>query len=236
MDLPLRQKTCRHCSRLFAICAACDRGHAYCTPRCRAAGRRRSLQAARARHQQSPEGRLDHRDQQRAYRDRRRVMDQSSTTPRRSTRLPVPDAAPVRPPTPTRCVVCGRSSRWLVPMREPRIAVDDGQGVRAAAQPDDCVVTCTPALRLLSRDPSPRAARPPLPASPAPAPPNSDARPPTPAARHPTVRVSLAMPRCGPAIPRTPSSGEQRNPLPPVIRYPVLVEYRQRIIWTSMAK
>ena len=52
------------------------------------AGRRRSLQAARARHQQSPEGRLDHRDQQRAYRDRRRVMDQSSTTPRRCGQYP----------------------------------------------------------------------------------------------------------------------------------------------------
>ena len=79
MDLPLRQKTCRHCSCLFAICTACDRGHAYCTPRCRAAARRRSVQAARARHQRSPEGRLDHRDRQRVYRDRRRVMDQSST-------------------------------------------------------------------------------------------------------------------------------------------------------------
>ena len=123
MDQPLRQKSCRHCNRLFAICAACDRGHAYCSPRCRAAGRRRSARAARARHPRSPEGRLDHRDQQRAYRDRRRrVMDQSSTAALRSTRLPVPDAAPVQPPVATRCVVCGRTSRWLVPMREPRLA------------------------------------------------------------------------------------------------------------------
>ena len=50
VDLPLRQKTLPTLQRLFAICAACDRGHAYCTPRCRAAGRRRSLQAARAQH------------------------------------------------------------------------------------------------------------------------------------------------------------------------------------------
>ena len=34
------------------------------------------MQAARARHQRSPEGRLDHRDRQRAYRVRRRVTDQ----------------------------------------------------------------------------------------------------------------------------------------------------------------
>ena len=89
----------------------------------RAAGRRRSARAARARHQRSPEGRFDHRDQQRAYRDRRRrVMDQSSPAALRSTRLPVPDAAPVQPPVATRCVVCGRTGRWLVPMREPRLA------------------------------------------------------------------------------------------------------------------
>ncbi|MCY4634783.1 MAG: hypothetical protein OXG04_09840, partial [Acidobacteria bacterium] len=46
------------------------------------------------RHQQSPEGRLDHRDRQRAYRDRRRVTDQSSAAAPRSTRLAVPDVAP----------------------------------------------------------------------------------------------------------------------------------------------
>ena len=72
VDQPLRQKICRQCSRLFAICAACDRGHAYCTPQCRSAARRRAVRAARARHQGSPEGRLDHRDRQRAYRARRR--------------------------------------------------------------------------------------------------------------------------------------------------------------------
>ena len=71
MDPPLRQRACRRCRRPFAVCASCDRGHAYCTPACRAAGRRRSVRAANARHQRSPEGRLDHRDRQRAYRARR---------------------------------------------------------------------------------------------------------------------------------------------------------------------
>ena len=39
-----RQKTRRQRSRLFAISAACDRGHAYCTPSCRP---RRSTKAGR---------------------------------------------------------------------------------------------------------------------------------------------------------------------------------------------
>ena len=56
-----------------AFCAACDRGHAYCSPVCRHAGRARSLRAAGRRHQQSPEGRLDHRDRQRVYRVRCRL-------------------------------------------------------------------------------------------------------------------------------------------------------------------
>ncbi len=36
------QKTCRWCGRLFAICPACDRGHAYGAARCRTRVRRRS--------------------------------------------------------------------------------------------------------------------------------------------------------------------------------------------------
>ena len=76
VDAPLRQKVCRRCNRLFAICASCDRGHAYCSPACRTAARRASVRAARQRHRRSPEGRLDHRDHQRAY--RARVRDQTS--------------------------------------------------------------------------------------------------------------------------------------------------------------
>jgi len=70
VDVPLRQKICRLCNRLFAICVACDRGHAYCSAPCRRLARRRSIAAARRRHRRSPEGRLDHRDHQRAYRAR----------------------------------------------------------------------------------------------------------------------------------------------------------------------
>ena len=80
MDQPLRQKTCRWCHRLFAICPACDRGHAYCAVACRTLARRRSVQAAKARHQRSPEGRLDHRDHQRTYRARRGTPDSTPLT------------------------------------------------------------------------------------------------------------------------------------------------------------
>ena len=117
---PLRQRTCRHCGRLFAVCAACDRGHAYCTPPCRTFGRRRSVQAARARHQRSPEGRL--RPPRPAARLSRSAPRDGSDFPRTATfgQTLRPDGAPVPAPAPTRCVVCGRSSRWLIATREPR--------------------------------------------------------------------------------------------------------------------
>lgn len=53
---------------MFWICVCCDRGQRYCTGECRGHVRRRQRQAANRRHQQSAEGRLDHRDRQRAYR------------------------------------------------------------------------------------------------------------------------------------------------------------------------
>ena len=100
---------------------ACDRGHAYCAVRCRTLARRRSVQAAQARHQRSREGRLDHRDHQRAYRARCRVRDLASPAVSRYARLHAPDAPPAPAPDPTRCLVCGRVSRWLIPVRWPRV-------------------------------------------------------------------------------------------------------------------
>ena len=79
---PLRQRFCRgaDCGVVFWICRHCDRGHQYCGGRCRQKARRQQLRAANRRHQQSREGRLDHRDRQRAYRERRRrrVTDHTS--------------------------------------------------------------------------------------------------------------------------------------------------------------
>jgi len=79
----LLMRACRLCRQLFFLCPACDRGHAYCSLPCRREGRARSVRAAGRRHQQSPEGRLDHRDRQRAYRARCRwrVTHQTSPTP-----------------------------------------------------------------------------------------------------------------------------------------------------------
>lgn len=82
-EVVLRHTFCRAqgCGCIFYICRSCDRGQRYCTDRCRSKARREQRRAANRRHQQTPEGRLDHRDRQRAYRHRRaqaRVTDQSS--------------------------------------------------------------------------------------------------------------------------------------------------------------
>jgi hypothetical protein len=77
----LRLRACHRCYAPFWICRPCDRGQQYCSSPCRASARREQQRLANRRHQQSPEGRLDHRDRQRAYRKRcaqRRVTDQSS--------------------------------------------------------------------------------------------------------------------------------------------------------------
>lgn len=63
---------------MFFICSHCDRGQVYCSPDCRDATRRLQLRAANLRHQQSEEGRLDHRDRQRAY--RRRLAGSATTS------------------------------------------------------------------------------------------------------------------------------------------------------------
>jgi hypothetical protein len=71
---------CGLCQGLFGLCRSCDRGQAYCPEPCRAVARRGVVRAARQRHRDSPEGRADHRDHQRAYRARRgrRVRDLGS--------------------------------------------------------------------------------------------------------------------------------------------------------------
>lgn len=110
-------------------------GPAYCSLPCRRAGRARSLRAAGQRHQQSPEGRLDHRDRQRAYRARcrARVTHQPSPAPATcgtlSATLPptpmagvaggepegsdVPPALALSPALGTRCACCGRRGLFL---------------------------------------------------------------------------------------------------------------------------
>ena len=74
---------------MFYICGSCFRGQVYCGERCRRRMRRQQTRIANRRHQQSQEGRLDHRDRQRDYRERcrRRVTDHTSARRPRSVNI-----------------------------------------------------------------------------------------------------------------------------------------------------
>ena len=76
-----RQLFCRGlgCGVMFYICGSCYRGQVYCGERCRQKARRQQRRDANRRHQQTREGRLDHRDRQRAYRQRRRRVRVTDT-------------------------------------------------------------------------------------------------------------------------------------------------------------
>ena len=140
----LRQRVCRGsgCQAVFWICPHCDRGQRYCSPTCRAAARLQQRRCANCRHQRSPEGRLDHRDRQRAYRRRlllrARVTDQGSLSisspasslgepvaailaelPNRSRAHSLPGWPDQRPGVRLCCRICGRAGRFIDPF--PRI-------------------------------------------------------------------------------------------------------------------
>ena len=70
-EVVFRRLFCRGsgCGVMFYICRSCYRGQAYCGDECRGRMRREQKRRAKRRHQQSREGRLDHRDRQRAYRE-----------------------------------------------------------------------------------------------------------------------------------------------------------------------
>ncbi len=142
-EVVFRQRVCRGCNAVFFICRSCDRGQRYCSPECRVPAQREQRRSANRRHQHSPEGRLDHRDRQRAYRKRctqRRVTDTSSvalTSPgnisawnpgsgktvfhpglsassQGFTTLPVLGRQqPCHQASLLRCIVCGRSGRFV---------------------------------------------------------------------------------------------------------------------------
>ena len=129
-------RVCRNgeCRTLFFLCRSCDRGQHYCSLACRRHARLRQRRGANCRHQQSIEGRLDHRDRQRRYRYRRiqaRVTDQGSfsvpypplcRSERLEPEIPEQTAAALLPRWPPRhagvricCCVCGRPGRWFEP-------------------------------------------------------------------------------------------------------------------------
>ena len=71
---------CARCGQPFVLHQSCYRGHRYCGDLCRNLARRYCVQEARRRFRNSSEGRLDHRDAQRARRMRQAtsVADHSS--------------------------------------------------------------------------------------------------------------------------------------------------------------
>ena len=135
----LRLRVCLRgeCQATFFLCPQCDHGQRYCSLQCRGQARLNQRRNANRRHQQSLEGRLDHRDRQRAYRSRRaqeRVTDQGSLlilSPSSSEceRMDVISAGVLpksgiawlqpcpekRPGVWLCCRVCGRSGRFVDP-------------------------------------------------------------------------------------------------------------------------
>lgn len=125
---------CRRCGAPFFVCSKDYRGQAYCGNICRVAARVVSARAARMRHERSDEGRLDHRDRQRAYRMRlrARVTDHASPAVPLPSKMPPPRSeptprAPVRADLPT-CTRCGCTSAWVrwVPFPGGRIRARSG--------------------------------------------------------------------------------------------------------------
>jgi hypothetical protein len=135
-----RQRVCRFpaCGAVFYLCPHCDRGQRYCSSRCREKSRRQQRREANRRYQQSLglEGRLDHRQRQREYRQRlkARVTDQSSLRASPCVNLTAPPAPePVESPPAADfsrgpdaeyaagwvvCQICGRRGRWVNPFPE----------------------------------------------------------------------------------------------------------------------
>ena len=108
------------CGALFYICRSCYRGQRYCSEGCRQRTRREQKRGANRRHQQSPEGRLDHRDHQRAYRQRqmaRRVTDQGSATQLPSGSITQRDPIELKPGRRELkrvcCLVCRRRGEFI---------------------------------------------------------------------------------------------------------------------------
>ncbi len=62
--------TCRVCGAMFYVHRSCYRGHVYCSKTCRRTGRRRTACSSQRTYRRSEEGRLDHRDTERARRAR----------------------------------------------------------------------------------------------------------------------------------------------------------------------
>lgn len=120
------QRRChaRACGALFFICRPCYRGQRYCSEACRQVSRQQQRRAANRRHQQTPEGRLDHIDRQREYRRRRsaRVTDQGSAAGSSCGSIaavdPITRRAVRLAGRGVLCIVCGCRGRFIQLNRE----------------------------------------------------------------------------------------------------------------------
>ena len=83
-EVVLRRLTCRwpDCGLVFYICNSCYRRQAYCGDVCRKKAQLQQHRKSNQKHQDSEEGRLDHRDRQRAYVERRHRRMTDATSPR----------------------------------------------------------------------------------------------------------------------------------------------------------
>src|SRR5262249_26383215 len=138
-EVILRQRVCR-CGTTFYICRSCDRGQRYCSEDCRQKARREQRRQANLRHQQSVEGRLDHRDRQQLYRERRRfrrVTDQGSLEPDSSVTMPREPIEHKRLPTLgpelglAVCIRCGRAGYAIASVTEVHV----GEATAPATKP-----------------------------------------------------------------------------------------------------
>jgi hypothetical protein len=82
---------CGMCGEAFVVCGGCERGQRYCKP-CRLVARKRVVAQAKRRHAQSEEGLADHRDHQRAHRERLRDLTTRKLAPAR--KVVGPESAP----------------------------------------------------------------------------------------------------------------------------------------------
>lgn len=108
-----RRVVCGECGAKFVVCRSCERGQRYCPGACAKQARARQLKIARRRHQQSQEGRADHRDRNRRHRSKRhgsaRVMDTTSKNLANESKSRLRDGHSRRRIPLDRCLVCGRS-------------------------------------------------------------------------------------------------------------------------------
>jgi hypothetical protein len=125
-EVVMRQRFCcaEECGEVLTICRSCDRGQRYCSETCQERSRLDQRRESNRRHQASPESRLDHRDRQRAYRQRSQesVTDQGSEECSGSVTVSLVVSSDESRTFwrvtkvfeyPLRCRVCGRRSRWL---------------------------------------------------------------------------------------------------------------------------